>query len=45
MMPVAVFLNFSIGRIEQSIALVRIMLGISVVTLLTFRRLGGRGYL
>jgi molybdate transport system permease protein len=44
-MPVAMFLNFSVGRIEQSIALVLIMLGISVITLLGFKRLGGRGYL
>jgi hypothetical protein len=35
----------SVGRIEQSIALVLIMLGISVITLLGFKRLGGRGYL
>jgi len=44
-MPVAMFLNFSVGRIEQSVALVLIMLSISVVTLLTFKKLGGRGYL
>jgi molybdate transport system permease protein len=44
-MPVAMFLSFSVGRIEQSVALVLIMLTISVVTLLTFKKLGGRGYL
>lgn len=44
-MPVAMFLNFSVGRIEQSVALVLIMLSISIVTLLTFKRLGGKGYL
>jgi len=44
-MPIAMFLNFSVGNIEQSIALVIIMISISVVTLLTFKKLGGRGYL
>jgi molybdate transport system permease protein len=44
-MPVAMFLNFSVGRIEQSIALVLIMICISAATLLTFKRLGGQGYL
>jgi molybdate transport system permease protein len=44
-MPVAMFLNFSVGRIEESIALALIMITISAVTLLTFKRLGGQGYL
>jgi len=44
-MPVAMFLNFSVGRVEQSIALALIMIMISTVTLLTFKRLGGQGYL
>jgi len=44
-MPVAMFLNFSVGRIEESIALALIMIMISTVTLLTFKRLGGKGYL
>lgn len=44
-MPIAMFLNFSVGRVEQSIALALIMIMISAVTLLTFKRLGGRGYL
>jgi len=44
-MPIAMFLNFSVGRIEQSIALALIMICISAATLLTFKRLGGQGYL
>jgi molybdate transport system permease protein len=44
-LPVAMFLNFSVGRIAPAIALVLIMVTISVVTLLTFKKLGGRGYL
>ncbi|MBN1460622.1 MAG: ABC transporter permease [Armatimonadetes bacterium] len=44
-MPIAMFLRFSVGRIEDSIALAVIMILISTITLLTFKRLGGKGYL
>ena len=44
-MPVQMFLHFSIGDIERAVVLVLIMLVISAVTLLTFKKLGGRGYL
>jgi molybdate transport system permease protein len=44
-LPIAMFLNFSVGNIEGAIALVLIMIMISTVTLLTFKRLGGQGYL
>ena len=44
-MPIAMFLKFSNGDIEGSIALVIIMILIAIVTLLTFKKLGGRGYL
>jgi molybdate transport system permease protein len=44
-MPIAMFLNYSGGKIEASVALVIIMISISIVTLLTFKKLGGRGYL
>ena len=44
-MPIAMFLRFSVGRIEDSIALAVIMILISTMTLLTFKRLGGKGYL
>jgi len=44
-MPIAMFLNFSAGSVEPAIALVLIMMAISLVTLLTFKKLGGQGYL
>ena len=44
-MPVQMFLHFSIGDIERAVVLVLIMLVISAVTLVTFKKLGGRGYL
>jgi molybdate transport system permease protein len=44
-MPIAMFLRYSAGRIEPAVVLLLIMLMISTVTLLTFKRLGGRGYL
>ena len=44
-MPIAMFLRFSVGRIEDSIALAVVMILISTLTLLTFKRLGGKGYL
>jgi len=44
-MPIAMFLNFSVGRIEEAIALALVMIAISTITLLTFKRLGGQGYL
>ncbi len=44
-MPIAMFLNYSGGDIEPAIALVLTMIAISAVTLLTFKRLGGQGYL
>lgn len=44
-MPIAMFLMYSSGEIEKAVALVIIMLLISAITLLTFKRLGGKGYL
>jgi ABC-type sulfate transport system permease component len=44
-MPIAMFLNYSGGDIEPAIALVLTMVAISAVTLLTFKKLGGQGYL
>jgi molybdate transport system permease protein len=44
-MPIAMFLRWSKGRIEEAVVLVLIMWLISTVTLLTFKRLGGKGYL
>ena len=44
-MPVQMFRHYSIGDIEKAAVLVLIMLAISAVTLITFKKLGGRGYL
>jgi len=44
-MPIAMFLRYSAGDIEGAVVLLIIMLMISTITLLTFKRLGGRGYL
>ena len=44
-MPVSMFISYSGGRVENSVALVIIMVMISMVTLLTFKKLGGRGYM
>jgi molybdate transport system permease protein len=44
-MPIAMFRYYSAARIEQAVALVIIMVLISMVTLLAFKRLGGKGYL
>jgi molybdate transport system permease protein len=44
-MPISMFLYYSAGRIEKAVALVIIMVLISTVTLLTFKKLGGQGYL
>ena len=44
-MPIAMFLRNSAGDLEGATALVIIMILISALTLLTFKRLGGRGYM
>ena len=44
-MPISMFLLNSAGKVEQATALVIIMILISALTLLTFKRLGGRGYM
>ena len=44
-MPIGMFLMYSSNDIEKAVALVIIMILISTVTLLTFKRLGGKGYL
>jgi len=44
-MPVQMYLHYSMGGIEMAVVLVLIMLTISAVTLVTFKKLGGRGYL
>ena len=44
-LPVAVFLNMSIGKVETALAIAVVMLILAVVTLVVFKKLGGRGYL
>lgn len=44
-MPIRMFLLYSSGDIEEAVALVIIMITISAVTLLAFKKLGGKGYL
>jgi len=44
-LPIAIWLDFSIGRIEAAMALAVIMLAISTASLVAFKRLGGKGYL
>lgn len=44
-MPIGMFLMYSAADIEKAVALVIIMILIATVTLLAFKRLGGKGYL
>lgn len=44
-MPIALFLNLSIGNIEMVVAVCIVMMITSSATLLIFKRLGGKGYL
>lgn len=44
-LPISAFLNMSSGNVEAAIAIVVLMVAIAAVTLITFKRLGGRGYI
>jgi molybdate transport system permease protein len=44
-LPIAMYRNYSTGGLEAAMALVIIMIVISGLTLLTFKKLGGKGYL
>ena len=44
-MPTTIFLEVSVGRIEAALVVAAFMVIISLVTLLVFKALGGRGYL
>jgi ABC-type sulfate transport system permease component len=44
-MPIGMFLLYSGAEVEKAVALVIIMILISTITLLAFKRLGGKGYL
>ncbi len=43
--PIGMFLRYSSNEIEKAVALVIVMIAISGLTLLTFKKLGGKGYL
>jgi molybdate transport system permease protein len=44
-LSVAAFLSMSSGRVEVSIAIVVLMVLVATVTLITFKKLGGQGYI
>ncbi|MGQ9730547.1 MAG: ABC transporter permease [Candidatus Zipacnadales bacterium] len=44
-LPVSMFLNFAAGNIERAIVLALLMIAIAGSTLVTFKKLGGKGYL
>lgn len=44
-MPISMFLRYSSSEIEKAVALVVVMITISALTLLTFKKMGGKGYL
>jgi molybdate transport system permease protein len=44
-LPISMFLNYSSGNIERAVVLALLMVAIAVITLVTFKKLGGKGYL
>ncbi len=44
-LPIAIFLNMSVGKVEMALSVTLILLILATGALLAFRRLGGRGYL
>ncbi len=44
-LPIAVFLNMSIGNVEMALSVTVILIILAAIALLSFRKLGGRGYL
>ncbi len=44
-LPISMFLNFSAGNLERALLLAVLMVAIATATLVTFKRLGGKGYL
>jgi molybdate transport system permease protein len=44
-LPISMFLSFSAGNIDRSLVLAVLMLVIATATLVTFKKLGGKGYL
>jgi len=44
-LPIAIFLNMSIGNVEMALSVTVILIVLAIIALLSFRKLGGRGYL
>ncbi len=44
-MPTAVYINTSVGKLEEAVAGALILVAIALVALVLFKRLGGRGYM
>lgn len=44
-LSVAIFLNMSIGKVEMALSVTLILVLLATVALVTFKKLGGRGYL
>jgi molybdate transport system permease protein len=44
-LPISMFLNYSSGNIERGVVLALLMVAMATVTLITFKKLGGKGYL
>lgn len=44
-MPISMFLNYSAGNIERGVVLALLMVALAAATLITFKKLGGKGYL
>jgi len=44
-LPIAVFLNMTVGKVEMALSVTIILIILATITLLIFRKLGGRAYL
>ncbi len=44
-MPTAVYINTSVGKLEEAVAGALILVAVALVALVLFKRLGGRGYM
>lgn len=43
-MPIAIYLSLSSAEVEKAVAVILVLIGISLVTLVFLRRVGGKGY-
>lgn len=44
-MPISIYLFFSVGQIETALVLATLMIAMSAITLIVFKKLGGTGYM